>query len=240
MKVLHLIPALASLAFVACNVLSPSRMGRPTDPDAEVARITAEWDRATGGLSSEHYGPLEPDESRSETMGRLLDQAEFVALEHPRHLPVLTLCAALCLELRRPDDAVAYLDMARDVDPACAEAAVLRSRIALEQGNHPFALRLLDEQAVLHPDRHEVFEARAAVFFLTGRSGEALQDLTVAGKLGAPAWRIAYNRGLVAEFQRRPDVASVHYAECLKLNPGFEPARARQRGVETPIPASRN
>ncbi|MCU0725512.1 MAG: hypothetical protein MUE73_06960 [Planctomycetes bacterium] len=240
MKALHLVLTLSCLAVVACNALSPSRMSRPTDPDAEVARITAEWDRVAGGQPSEHYGLLEPDESWNETMGRLLDEAEFLALEHPRHLPALTLCAALCCELRRSDEAVAYLDIARDVDPTHAEAAILRSRIALEQGNHPYALRLLDEQVALHPDRPEVFETRAAIFFLTGRPQEALQDLTVAEKLGAPAWRVAYNRGLVAESQQRPDVAAVHFANCLALNPGFEPARARLRGAETPVPASRN
>jgi tetratricopeptide (TPR) repeat protein len=223
--------ALLCVVFAGCGSLSPSRSAQPTDPDRAVARLTAAWEEAQRQAASTE---LPPDKRESLRLAeiRILDEAEDLALEHPRHPPTLMLCAALSHELGSSDNALAYLGSLMDVEPAHPEGAILRSRIALEQGNHPFAITLLSQQIDFHPDHYGVREARAAALFIAGRLLEAQRDLQMAERLGAPAWRVAYNRGLIAETENRPEAAAQYYRECLSSNPAWTAAQERLDGIE--------
>jgi Flp pilus assembly protein TadD len=107
------------------------------------------------------------------------------------------------------------------------DAAVLRARIAIEQGNVPFARRLLVQQIRLVPDHSGLHETLGAALYLDGRLPEATLELTTARALGAPNWRVAYHLGLVEEAAGRFDEASRHYGEALEGNPEWAQARSR-------------
>jgi tetratricopeptide (TPR) repeat protein len=56
-------------------------------------------------------------------------------------------------------------------------------------------------------------------------------QLTAAARLGAPNWRVAFHRGLIAESRKDLYKAKALYEECLVENPGFQPAEARLAGI---------
>lgn len=69
--------------------------------------------------------------------------------------------------------------------------------------------------------------------YLSGEFDAARRELTIAERLGAPAWRVAFNRGLIDEAQGRGDQAMDYYRKALEENPEYEPARFRLRGLES-------
>jgi predicted Zn-dependent protease len=111
------------------------------------------------------------------------------------------------------------------------EAAVLRSRIAIEEGNVPYASRFIQEQIRLNPDYAELREMLAATFFLTAQYDDAIRELNSASTLGSPRWRIAYHLGLISEAKRDIPGARRLYQEVLQLKPGWSPAESRLKGL---------
>ncbi len=60
---------------------------------------------------------------------------------------------------------------------------------------------------------------------------EAKRQLTIAANLGAPAWRVAYHRGLFEEASGNFHLALRHYEEAISERPGWEVALARRDGI---------
>ena len=75
----------------------------------------------------------------------------------------------------------------------------LRARIALEEGNPSFALRLVEEQIRLRPDHSGLRELHASTLFMLRNYAEARSALEAARRLGAAEARVAYNLGLISE-----------------------------------------
>jgi Flp pilus assembly protein TadD len=65
---------------------------------------------------------------------------------------------------------------------------------------------------------------------------EAQRELTTAGQLGAPRWRIAYHLGLVAEAAGRLDEARQRYMESVSGNPGWPVAQSRLNALRAQNP----
>ena len=103
---------------------------------------------------------------------------------------------------------------------------MLRTQIAIDEGNLRFAQPLLDEQPELTADHPGPRELPASVAYLQGEYAQADRSLEIARQLGAPAWRVAYHRGLIAEASDRPEREAQAYAECLETAPDFAPARS--------------
>jgi tetratricopeptide (TPR) repeat protein len=103
----------------------------------------------------------------------------------------------------------------------------------VEQGDLPFARRFLEAQIRLAPDHAGLHETYAAALFLGGAMDDARRELTTAGRLGAPRWRVAYHLGLLEEAAQRLDEARRLYAEALAAHPGWEPAQARLNALRT-------
>ncbi len=168
--------------------------------------------------------PITDCESVSRGIARL-------AVEFPRDPEVLLALAVVDFERRRKEDALKTLDVLRSIEPIHPKAAVLRARIAIEEGNLRFARRLLEEQRELTPDHAGLWEMLASVAYLEGEHAEANRSLDIAGRLGAPVWRVAYHRGLVAEASSRSGEAARAYSACLEAAPDFAPASSRLRGL---------
>jgi tetratricopeptide (TPR) repeat protein len=158
-------------------------------------------------------------------------EIERLAMVCPGHVPTLMANAVLAYDARQAARAQQFLDQIFEQRAARPDAAVLRARIAIDEGNLPFARRFLDQQIRLSPDHAGLREALGATLYLSGRMADAQRELTAAADLGAPRWRIAYHLGLIEEAAGRTEDAKRFYAEAVAGNPDFAPAQARLKGL---------
>ncbi len=156
---------------------------------------------------------------------------ERLHVEYPRHVPTLFANASIAFEAGEREKAASYLDALFAQQEVHADAAVLRSRIAIYHGNLPAARRLLEQQIRFTPDHAALQEALACTTFLDGKYDEALSALGLAERLGAPLWRIEYSRGLIAEEQDELMRAMRHYERALAENGNCSLAEARLNGL---------
>lgn len=162
---------------------------------------------------------------------RTRNAIERLAVEFPNHAPTLFAAASLSYESGEKERAASYLDELLARHPIYPEAAVLRSRIAIEEGNLPGARRTLEEQVQYTPDNASLREALSATHFLDGKLSASLLQLEIAERLGAPAWRVAFNRGLIAEAAGNPRAAIEQYEISLAERPGYRFAVSRRNGL---------
>ena len=209
----------AALFVSGCATTSPVLRQECYDPDAQLAAVMVplEAQRAQG------CGTGDCRQLESE-VGRL-------AMVCSGHVPTLMANALIAYDQHQPIVAQQFLDDVLARARVHPDAAVLRSRIALEEGNLPFARRLLGEQIKLTPDNAALREAHGAVLYFDRQWTAALGELSLAAELGAPRWRIAYHRGLVAEGQGDLEAARRYYTESVSEQPGFAPAQSRLRGL---------
>lgn len=217
---------------VACALALPacqSPPGNPHDPSVLLRERLVAWQevRAQGWTCEERAAESSP----LVDCERISGEIALLAVEFPRHPDVLLANASIAHALKRPDQAQGYLDRLLGIQPMRPDAALLRSRIALVDGNLRLARRVLEEQIELVPDHAGLREALASVFYLEGETEAAQRSLDAAARLGAPRWRVAYNRGLIAEAEAELDEAARHYEEALRGAPEFHRARSRLRGL---------
>jgi tetratricopeptide (TPR) repeat protein len=139
--------------------------------------------------------------------------------------------AVLAYDDRQYARAQQYLDALFGLQKVHAPAAVLRGRIALEEGNIPFALRFLGERVNLSPEDAELREVYAAALYLAGRLTDAKTQLDIAARLGSPSWRVAYHRGLFEEAAGNLHRAVQYYEEAMRERPDWDAASARRDGI---------
>jgi predicted Zn-dependent protease len=220
-------PLAACLMTIAgCAVRSPLVRQQCYNPDAQLASVLPAFEalRARGcDESTLQGGPSECE--------RLQREIERLAVVCPGHGPTLMANAVIAYDEQRPAEAQQMLDVVLSQPRPYPDAAVLRARIAIEEGNIPFARRLLTQQIRLVPDHAGLHETHAAALYLDGNLQESRSELTMASALGAPRWRIAYHLGLIEETSGRSDEASRLYQEAVTGNPGWEPAQSRLRAL---------
>ncbi len=158
-------------------------------------------------------------------------EIERIAFVCPNHLPSLMTSAVLAYEGGERIKVLQRLNAIFDLVNVHPDAAALRARIALEEGNVPFALTFLKEHLELSPDHSPLREAYSAALFLSGDLDEAETQLKIAEKLGAPRWRIAYHLGLFQERRGREEQARGLYSEAAELRPGWDVPLSRIKGL---------
>jgi tetratricopeptide (TPR) repeat protein len=210
----------------ACQ--SPPRQN-PMSARARLEPLLEAWESARSeGGGCEQRGAMETPIIDCEPISKEIIR---LAIEFPHQPDVLLAAAVVAFEGGRQEDALKTLDVLRSHEPIHPKAAMLRTQIAIDEGNLRFAQRLLDEQRELTPDHPGLRELLASVAYLQGEYAQADRSLEIARQLGAPAWRVAYHRGLIAEASDRPERAAQAYAECLETAPDFAPARSRLRAL---------
>ena len=224
----------AILMSSACATTSPLLHQECDNPDAQLASLLQPLEalRAKGCDAGGVQG------GRSECE-RLRREIERLALICPGHVPTLMANAVIAYDEHRPAKSQQFLDQILAQPRSHPDAAVLRAQIAIEEGNVPFARRLLEQQIKLAPDHAGLHETYGATLYLDGKLPEARRELTTAGALGAPRWRIAYHLGLLEEASGRLDEASRYYAEALEANPGWAPAESRLKALRAKVPSDR-
>lgn len=215
------------VALVGCSSTEPR-----TEADDELRPLVRSWERLkTEGRHGLTQGEVDdPD--------LLRHRFEELAAIYPRHVPTLFANAVVAYDAKVPQAAQQYLDRVFAEHPVHPEAAILRARIAVEEGNLGHARKLLDEQIRLMPDHAGLRESRAGVHYAQSEYDEARLALDVAARLGAPAWRVAFNLGLIEEATGHPIEAAALYERVLAANESHAPARSRLNALRaTDAPA---
>lgn len=171
--------------------------------------------------------------SSGRSMESARDRLADLAARHPNHVPTLLANAIAAREAARPAESQKYLDRVLLIQPLHAPAVVLRSRLALQDGNLTFARRFLEGKIRLLPAEAGLREALAAVLFFQKEYAAAVSALREAERLGAPEGRVLYHLGLLEEFQGNFREASYYYQSALDTQPPFEPARARWAALKS-------
>jgi tetratricopeptide (TPR) repeat protein len=221
------------LAVVGCATHSPLLYQQCYDADVQLADVLRPLEelRAKGCSAGTNRGA-------GSECDRLESEIARLAVVCPGHAPTLMANAVIAYDEHRPQESQQYLDQILSQPRAYPDAAVLRAQIALEEGNVPFARRLVDQQIMLAPDHAGLHEVRAATFFVDRRLDDARAELTKAGALGAPRWRVAYHLGMIEELSGHPDDAARLYTEALQGNPAFAAADSRLRALRAGAPVA--
>lgn len=190
------------------------------DPDAQLASVLKPYEELRAAGCTQECASLRRE-------------IERLAVVCPTHAPTLMANAVLAYDDRRLEVAQQLLDQILGQGSSHPDAAVLRARIALEEGNLPFAGRLLRQQITLVPDHAGLHETLGGALFLSRQYAEATRVLSTAAALGAPKWRISYHLGLVDEAEGRLDDAARRYTEALAGNPGWAPAQSRLNALKS-------
>jgi tetratricopeptide (TPR) repeat protein len=219
---------LAGLVAVGTSCASANGFGfreQSCDVDQRLEELMDAWDCARSGDCDQNEGHVVID------CDRVRNQLEGLAFEFPRHVPTLMANAVVAYESKDNVKTARYLDAVFDVEGMHREAALLRCRISIEEGNLPAAMRLIERQVHYLPDDAELREVHAAALYMSGDFASARSALDVAEVLGAPAWRVAFHRGLIAESKGEAREAERHYQDALRENPEAQNARSRLNGL---------
>ena len=167
--------------------------------------------------------------------GRVCDAVpldiERQAVICPTHTPTILAAAVLAYEQHQPARAEQWLDTVLSLTPADADAAALRARLALEAGNLPLAMKVLERGVEQSPAHGGLQEVLGAAYYLSGRLSAAQMALVRAERFGAPHWRVAYGMGLVAEAEGQASEARRLFQEALAGRPGWPEAEARLKAL---------
>jgi tetratricopeptide (TPR) repeat protein len=200
-------------------------------PESQLMAPWRQWQEARarpGGCGSLEDGTYTCQQQRREV--------ERIAYICPSYVPGLMASAILAYDDRQYARAQQFLDALFWLQKVHPPAAVLRGRIAMEEGNLPFSQRFLAEQVKLAPEDAELREVYAAALYLSGKLPQAQAQLNVAANLGAPVWRVAYHRGLLEEVGGNLHQAIQHYEEALRERPDWDVALARRDGILAVMP----
>lgn len=196
--------------------------------------IKTRLDRAWNDLRAARgpEGDCEPDSSGRERCQALRWEIERLAMACPEYAPAQFAIAAFAFDDANYVRAQQTLDsLLADLKPH-PEAEILRARVALAQGNVPFAIRFLQDKVQITADHPGLREALASALYLGKRYGEAAEQLGIAGRLGAPDYRIAYHSALIHEAEGAWDQAIERYESALQLKPGWQAAESRLRALK--------
>jgi tetratricopeptide (TPR) repeat protein len=216
-------------ALISCSCAHAPQLLRQQcyNADAQLSSVLAPYE----ALRADGCGAGR-DPQRGSECERLRREIERLSLVCQGHAPTLMANAVIAYDDRRPAKAQQFLDQILAQSPSFPDAVVLRARIAVEEGNLPFAHRLLEQQIKLVPDHAGLHETYAGTLYLERLLPQARRELTTAEALGAPRWRIAYHLGLIEEASGQLDAARRYYAEALAANPGWRPAQSRLNGLQ--------
>jgi predicted Zn-dependent protease len=211
-----------------CLVACATRPARVTAPCATAgSRLSDAWQE----LKLLRQSSNRCDPANGADCEALRAQIERLSVDCPANSDVLMANALLAFEDHNLTRAQQLLDELAANGSHNPDGAVMRARIALEQGNLQYALKFLNQQIRQSGDHPGLRETYASALFLAGQWEQAGNELLAAGKLGAPLWRIAYGQGLIEEAQGRFPEARRRYLDALQAKPGWKQAESRLRAL---------
>lgn len=217
-----------ALLMTACTSIDYMREKAP-DPDMRLDHLLHQYEdaRREGDLCRELWRV----DSATIDCSRIMREVERLYAEFPNHPRVLMTTAVMAYQSGRLEKAQFMLDQALTRYGANPEAAILRSQIALQEGNTTLARELLERQIKMSPAHAPLREALAAAFYVEGHYDKARAALGLAGRLGAPGWRLSYHHGLLCEAELNWPEACRFYSTALDQKADYLPAQSRLMGL---------
>lgn len=217
-----------ALLLSACVSMDHMRERTP-DPDDRLNHLLKEYEdaRQAGDLCRE----LWKVDSATIDCSRVMREVDRLYVEFPNHPRVLMTAAVMAYQMGRLEKAQFMLDQMLDLYGAQPEAAILRSHIAIQEGNNTLAREVLEREIRMAPDRSDLREALAATYYVEGNYGKARAALGLAGRLGGPGWRLSYHHGLLCEAELQWEEACRFYSTALEQKPDYLPAQSRLMGL---------
>lgn len=218
----------SALLLAACSHV-PHPRHDSADADAKLQAALAEWDEAhSHGMNS---GAVYENQTMIVDNEATRLRFEQLALESPRHVPTLLMCAQSAFEAGEMEKAAAYCDRILDLQPDNNFAGILRAQTALSDGNIPLAREVTKSQLARSPDSCYLHEVLAGIEYYAGDLASAEREIASAERLGSEGWRIAYQRGLIAEKRGNTADARKFYERATQLRPNYGAAKDRIEGL---------
>ncbi|MGJ8690535.1 MAG: tetratricopeptide repeat protein [Gammaproteobacteria bacterium] len=213
---------------IACSSVQHTEMSR-ANPDQRLDEMMGMYELAQGVGDGCHE--IWTANNATVDCQRILNEIERLYVEFPNHERIVFSNAVINYEMGKRENAQWLLDQLELFQRANPEAAMLRAEIAIKEGNLKFADSLVERQILLLPSNSGLRELKASIAYLKKDYDTAKQSLSVAGRLGAPAWRLAYHHGLVSEAQLNWGSACQFYQSSIDQKSDFNSALARLIGL---------
>jgi tetratricopeptide (TPR) repeat protein len=227
---------LGAFALSAC-AHAPHARHDSADADARLAAALKEWDQAHA--SGMNNGAVYDNEEVVVDSGAAKLHVEQVALEFPRHVPTLVMCAQLTFQAGETEKAAAYADRALALQADNNFAGIIRAQAALSDGNVPKAREVIKRQLSLTPDSCYLHEVMAGIEYYAADVDACQREVGLAERYGSDPWRIAYHRGLIAEKRGNTAEAKQQFEKSAQLCPTADFAKSRLNGIVPPaLPAA--
>lgn len=158
---------------------------------------------------------------------RLASELRALYLEYPNNKRIMMASALVEFEIGNINTSQQLLDLILLKRGAYPEAAILRSRIAMEEGNLTLARKIVKRQLSFTPFNPYLYELQAAYYYMEGHYSDALQAITASERFVGTNWRISYHRGIIYEAQEQWYKACKEYKGVLKENPNNKMLNAK-------------
>ncbi|MEO0478637.1 MAG: tetratricopeptide repeat protein [Planctomycetota bacterium] len=212
---------LLALSISACRWTDASGPGSEASPEV----VDQELDAIVTELDSK---------DSSSNANLLRTRVLQIAHEHRGHVRAQWMAAVILESSGDPNRARIHLDRVIQKEPSHDGARSLLARIAIGEGDLGRARRLVDDGLLLRPASSLLHEADALTAMLEEDFEQSERALTRADSLGAPKYRTAYHRGLLAERRGEVDEARDQYEAALEEHEGFGPAEHRLEALGGP------
>jgi len=160
---------------------------------------------------------------------RLASELNALYIQYPNNKRIMMASALVEFELGNTSNSQYLLDNLMSKRGAYPEAAILRSRIAMEEGNLTLARSLVSRQLSITPDNPYLYEMQASYYYMEGKYTEALQSVKIAERFMEPNWRIGHHRGIIYEAQEQWQKACKEYKLILQDEPNNRVINAKIR-----------
>lgn len=218
---LHL-GGLCMLALVCSACTHTNNTKQVYQPDEQLDAVLAKYNvNALYGIYCQGY------QGRVSDCGRLANDLGVLSMSYPQHQKIGFTSAIVYHQMGQRIDSQMVLDRLLSEPNAMSEAAILRSQIAMQEGNINLARTVLQRQVQLQPDHPELHATLAATYYLEGRYKKAEAVIATADRLGAPVWRTNYHLGLIHEAQSHWAQACHFYADTLESMPDHRQSLSR-------------
>ena len=215
---------LSTLAVIAVVSLgcSITRTTPSYQPDEQLQSMLDKYDVSSiKGINCEGY------QSAISDCERLSNELGALSMTYPQHQKIGFTTAIVYAQVGRSIDSQMVLDRLLSLSFPLSEVAILRSQLAMKEGNLNLARTVLKKQVQLEPDHPELHATLAATYYLEGRYKKAQSVISTADRLGAPVWRTSYHLGLIHEAQEQWAQACNYYVDTLSYQPTHRQSLSR-------------
>lgn len=209
-----------TLASSACTNINNTTQAY--QPDEQLDAVLSKYNvNASYGIHCQGYQAAVSD------CGRLANELGALSMSYPQHQKIGFTSAIVYHQVGQKIDSQMVLDRLLAQQNPMSEVAILRSQIAMQEGNITLARTVLQRQVQLQPDHPELHATLAATYYLEGRYKKAQAVIATADRLGAPVWRTSYHLGLIHEAQSHWAQACHFYADTLDSLPDHRQSLSR-------------